>query len=103
MRLHRTLCNKWIAQDDPRHKQAVTLLIRALAVLLYFAELRNKVHAELKSMMASDTLMHTKISEYRWAKAKQHGIPSSKLMAKQHPCLNSKLKSMMASDTLMHT
>ena len=48
MRLHWTLCNKWIAQDDARHKQAVTLLIRALAVLLCFAELRNKVHAELK-------------------------------------------------------
>ena len=45
MRLHRTLCHKWIAQDDARHKQAVTLLIRALAVLLCFAELRSKVHA----------------------------------------------------------
>jgi hypothetical protein len=61
------------------------------------------LNSKLKNMMASDTLMHTKISEYRWAKAKEHGIPSSKLTAKQHPCLNSKLKSMMAPDTLMHT
>ena len=39
MRLHRTLCHKWIAQDDARHKQAVTLLIRALAPHLFDAEL----------------------------------------------------------------
>ena len=39
MRLHRTLCHKWIAQDDARHKQAVTLLIGAIAHHLFHAEL----------------------------------------------------------------
>ena len=48
------------------------------------------------------TIKFLSLAKYRWAKAKEHGIPSSKLITKQQPCLHPKLKNMMASNTLMH-